>query len=84
VKQAVFDRINADRRRADLPPVEWDERASLVADRFCAAQIADRTRGHFLTNGVPPYARTAFDGIFGMQAENAVAWRTTGPKRERS
>jgi len=80
VKQAVFDRINADRRKADLPPVEWDERASLVADRFCAAQIADRTRGHFLTNGVPPYARTAFDGIFGMQAENAVAWRTTGPK----
>lgn len=80
VKQAVFERINADRRKADLQAVAWDERASGVADRFCAAQIADRTRGHFLTNGIPPYARTAFDGIFGMQAENAVAWRTTGPK----
>jgi uncharacterized protein YkwD len=84
VKQAVFERINADRRKAELTPVAWDERASAVADRFCAAQIEERTHGHFLTNGVPPYARTAFDGIFGMQAENAVTWRTTAPKFEES
>jgi uncharacterized protein YkwD len=84
VKQAVLERINEDRRKADLPPVAWDERASAVADRFCAAQIAERTRGHFLTNGIPPYARTALDGIFGMQAENSVTWRTTAPKFEES
>jgi uncharacterized protein YkwD len=80
VKKAVLERINEDRRKASLPPVAWDERASGVADRFCAAQIAERTRGHFLMNGIPPYARTALDGVFGMQAENAVAWRTTAPK----
>jgi hypothetical protein len=84
VKKAVLERINEDRRKANLPPVAWDERASGVADRFCAAQIAERTRGHFLTNGIPPYARTAFDGVFGMQSENAVTWRTTGPKFEDS
>jgi uncharacterized protein YkwD len=84
VKRSVLERINEDRRKADLPPVAWDERASAVADRFCAAQIEERTHGHFLTNGVPPYARTAFDGIFGMQAENAVTWRTTGPKFDES
>ncbi|HEX4438732.1 MAG TPA: CAP domain-containing protein [Thermoanaerobaculia bacterium] len=84
VKKAIFDRINEDRHKAGLPPVAWDERASAVADRFCAAQIEERTHGHFLLNGVPPYARTAFDGIFGMQAENAVTWRTTAPKFEES
>ena len=84
VKKAVLDRINEDRRKASLPPVAWDERASGVADRFCAAQIAERTRGHFLMNGIPPYARTAFDGVFGIQAENAVAWRTTAPRFEDS
>lgn len=84
VKKAVLERINEDRRKADLPPVAWDERASAVADRFCAQQIEERTRGHFLLNAVPPYARTAFDGIFGMQAENAVMWKTTAPRFEES
>jgi len=84
VKQAVLERINADRHKADLPPVAWDERVSLVADRFCADQIHDRTHGHFLTNGIPPYARTAFGGVFGMQAENAVLWRTTAPTFQES
>ena len=84
VKKAIFDRINEDRRKASLLPVAWDERASAVADRFCAAQIEERTHGHFLMNAIPPYARTAFDGIFGMQAENAVTWRTTAPRFEES
>ena len=84
VKRAVLDRINEDRRKAELPPVAWDERAAGVADRFCAQQIEERTRGHFLLNGVPPYARTAFDGIFGMQAENAVMWKTTAPRFDES
>ena len=78
VKSAVFDRINADRAGAGLPPVAWDEPAARVADRFCAEQIREGTRGHFLTDGVPPYARTAFAGIFGFQAENAVAWVSSG------
>ena len=62
----------------------WDEAASRVADAFCAAQIAEGTRGHFLTDAVPPYARTAFAGIFGMGSENSVAWITTAPVFEES
>jgi Cysteine-rich secretory protein family len=77
VKQAVFQRINADRLNAGLPPVAWDESAARVADAFSAQQVAERTRGHYLMDGVPPYARTAFAGIFGKGSENSVSWLTT-------
>jgi uncharacterized protein YkwD len=77
VKRTVLDRINRDRAAAGLPTVLWDDRASRVADNFCAAQIRESTSGHFLTNGLPPYARTSFAGVFGMQYENSVTWRTT-------
>lgn len=78
VKKAVFERINADRGAAGLPPVAWDPAASRVADEFTAAQVRDGIRGHFLLDGLPPYARTALAGVFGLGAENSVAWNTTG------
>jgi cysteine-rich secretory family protein len=78
VKLAVFERINRDREDAGLPPVAWDEAASQVADRFCADQIEEGTRGHFLMDGMPPYARTAFAGIFAQQSENSVSWMSSG------
>jgi hypothetical protein len=78
VKRAVFEQINVDRAAQGLPAVAWDEAASRVADVFTAAQIREGTRGHFLLDGFPPYARTGFAGIFGMGAENSVAWRTVG------
>jgi hypothetical protein len=78
VKKAVFQQINVDRAAHGLPPVAWDEAASRVADVFTAAQIREGTRGHFLLDGFPPYARTGLAGIFGMGAENSVAWRTMG------
>ncbi len=84
VQSAVFDRINADREKAGLLPVAWDERAAAVAQAFCAAQIRERTRGHYLTDGIPPYARTALAGIFGMQAENAASWQTTAQAFQRT
>ncbi len=80
VKEAVFEKINRDRAATGLPLVEWDEAASKVADDFCARQVAEESRGHFLTNGVPPYARMGFDGVFGMQSENSVSWITTAAK----
>ncbi len=76
VKLAVFDRVNRDRAAAGLGMVAWDEAASRVADAFCAEQIRESTSGHYLTNGLPPYARTAFAGVFGMQFENSVSWKT--------
>jgi uncharacterized protein YkwD len=77
VKEGIFERINRDRLLAGLPPVAWDEAASRVADAFCAQQVREATRGHFLMDGVPPYARTAFAGVFGAQSENSVSWVTT-------
>jgi hypothetical protein len=77
---AVFERINRDRRVAGLPAVEWDEAASRVAETFCAQQVRERTHGHFLVDGLPPYARTALAGVFGMQSENALSWTTTAPQ----
>jgi uncharacterized protein YkwD len=78
VKVAVFDRINRDRTAAGLPTVAWDDGVSRVADAFCANQIRENTSGHYLTDGLPPYARTSFAGVFGMQFENSVTWKTTG------
>lgn len=78
VKVAVFDRINQDRAAAGLPTVAWDDGVSRVADAFCANQIREDTYGHYLTDGLPPYARTSFAGVFGMQFENSVTWKTTG------
>lgn len=78
VKIAVFERINRDRRAEGLSPVLWDEAVSRAADAFCRSQIAENTTGHFLTDGLAPYARTALAGVFGMQYENSVTWKTTG------
>jgi uncharacterized protein YkwD len=77
VKLAVLNRINRDRAAEGIPEVLWDDAVSKVADEYCMSQIRERTSGHFLTNGVPPYARTSFAGVFGMQYENSVTWRTT-------
>jgi uncharacterized protein YkwD len=78
VKAAVFERINQDRASFGRPPVEWDEGASRAGDAFCAAQIEEKTRGHFLTDGIPPYARMSFAGVFALHAQNSVSWITTG------
>ncbi len=80
VKLAVFERINRDRADEGLPPVAWDEAASQIADRFAAAQVKEGTRGHFLMDGMPPYARTAFAGILAQQSENVVSWISSGPR----
>jgi uncharacterized protein YkwD len=84
VKLAVFNRINRDREAEGLPAVLWDDAASRVSDGYCTSQILEGTSGHFLKNGVPPYARTSFAGVFGMQYENSVTWRTTAPAFEES
>ncbi len=79
LKAAVFARINSDRAAAGLAPVGWDEGAARVADAFCGQQVREATRGHFLMNGIPPYARTSFAGVFGAQSENSVSWETNRP-----
>ena len=77
VKAVVLARINRDRAAAGIPPVRWDEAASRIADAFCRQQIRERTNGHFLMDGVPPYARTGLFGVFGAQSENSATWITS-------
>jgi uncharacterized protein YkwD len=78
VKLALFTRINRDRVAGGLAPVLWDEAASRVSDTYCAQQVREKSRGHFLMDGLPPYARMALAGVFGMGAENSASWKTTG------
>ncbi len=82
VKAAVFERINLDRARLGVGPVSWDEAASRLSDEFCARQIVEKTRGHFLMDGVPPYARMSFGGILALNSENSVSWITTARRFE--
>ena len=77
VKAAVFARINRDRASNGLTPVFWDETASRVADAFCEQQVREQTHGHYLMDGLPPYARTGLAGVFGLGSENSVSWVTT-------
>src|SRR5207245_9434545 len=74
LKAAVFARINRVRAAASLFPVAWDEAASRVADAFCMAQVREASRGHFLMDGIPPYARTGFAGVFGWVARDSASW----------
>lgn len=74
VSAAVFERINRDRREHGLAPVAWDERAATVARRTTRRQVEERTNGHFLLDGLPPYARLSAGEVFGMGAENAAAF----------
>ncbi len=78
IKERVFEQINRDRATAGLAPVAWDEAASRAADEFCQRQVTEKTRGHFLTDGLPPYARMSFAGVFGLDSENSVSWISTG------
>jgi hypothetical protein len=74
VVSILFARINRDRREHGLLPVEWDERAAAVARRTTRRQIEERTDGHFLLDGFPPYARLSAGADFGTGAENAAAF----------
>ncbi len=76
-ERAVFDQINRDRRKAGVGPVLWDEKAAALARAYTRQQIADGTVGHFLLDGVPPYARLSSKGDLGTGSENAAAFMTS-------
>jgi uncharacterized protein YkwD len=80
VAAAVFEQINADRAHAGLPPVAWDPKAADLATKYTREQIRQGTVGHFLLDGVPPYARLSRTGDLGVGAENAVAYISTGDR----
>jgi hypothetical protein len=75
----MLARINADRRAAALAPVRLDKALSLPADSYCERQLAERTVGHFGTDGLAPYVRYSQAGINDGVFENAVAWSAPYP-----
>ena len=78
VERAVFREINFEREAVGLPPVLWDEKAAFVARGYTIRQLEEGTFGHFLTDGIPPYARLARGGSFGAGSENVAAFFTDG------
>jgi len=84
VAAAVFERINEDRAREGLAPVAWDPKAAGLATSYTREQIREGTIGHFLLDGVPPYARLSRAGDLGLGAENAVAYISSGDHLEES
>ena len=76
-ERAVFEQINRDRRRERVAPVLWDEKAAALARAYTRQQIVDGTIGHFLLDGVPPYARLSKNSDLGTGSENAAAYMTT-------
>lgn len=74
LRQYILELINRDRELHGLRPVELDIPTSEVADTYCRTQIANRTTGHFTTDGLSPYMRYSFGGGSDAVSENAAAW----------
>ena len=78
VSTAVFDQINRDRAAAGLAPVRWDPKAAALAAEYTRQQIREGTVGHFLLDGIPPYARLSREGDLGVGSENSAAYIFSG------
>ncbi|MGH9443175.1 MAG: CAP domain-containing protein [Thermoanaerobaculia bacterium] len=76
-ERALFEQINADRETAGLTRLLWDEKAASLARAYTRQQIVDRLVGHFLLDGVPPYARLSKGGDLGSGSENSAAYMTS-------
>ncbi len=74
LRQTILNAINHDRALHGLPAVRLDPHASAAADRFCRMQIAERTTGHFATDGKPPYMRYSLSGGNDGLSQNTAAW----------
>ena len=61
-RQAVVQRINADRAAAGLPAVEFDWLSSQVADRHCQEMAGNDYLSHWNLRGLLPYHRYHFAG----------------------
>lgn len=74
LRHQVLKQINRDRAAHGLAPVQLDPAVSALADDYCETQIANRTTGHFTTDGQPPYVRFSQSGVNDGLSENAAAW----------
>lgn len=74
LRYEILRLINGDRATYSLPPVQLEPEVSALADVYCRVQIANRTTGHFTTDGQTPYMRYSFAGGNDGVSENAAAW----------
>jgi uncharacterized protein YkwD len=74
LREYALKLINRDRQLHGLPPVSLDLEVSAFGDRYCDAQIRNRTTGHFTTDGMPPYMRYSLAGGDHGLTENAAGW----------
>ncbi len=79
IKQTMLERVNEDRAHEGLGPVEFDERAELVADLFTAEALENNTINHYTLDGISPFGRWGLAGGVDWVAENSCAWYWTGP-----
>lgn len=79
IRDEMISRINADRRAAGLRSVRLDVDLSAPADAWCERQLAERTVGHFGTDGFAPYVRYSQAGVNDGVFENAAAWSAPYP-----
>src|SRR5579884_958817 len=72
LKLQALKRINADRALENLPPVEFDELSSTVADAHCRDVVDRGVISHWSTDGRKPYMRYSWAGGRDGVAENVA------------
>lgn len=79
VVRQIFQRVNFDRSRHDLPILRLDAELSALAQKRCEDQLREGTRGHYDTDGYAPYVRYARAGMYDFVGENVAAWSSSTP-----
>jgi len=82
IRDEVLRRVNWDRDDEGLPPVQWDDQATEVADAFCAKALADDSVGHYTTDGLSPLDRWGVAGGMSYIRENTCTWGWSGPSAD--
>jgi uncharacterized protein YkwD len=70
----VLDLVNRDRKKAGLPPVEWDETAAKAGQRHAEDMASKGFTGHIGSDGSMPELRHTDAGGSAMVMENAACF----------
>ena len=71
-KQALLSAINEHRKVAQLPPLVFDETASVAADAHCREMVEHNFTSHWGLTGAKPYQRYFDAGCEGHVSENII------------
>jgi len=79
----LVEMINADRKAAGIPPVEYSDQLSQAADEHCREMITGNYASHWNRDGWKPYLRYSAAGIRDHTSENIHAFWSTDFRPER-